>query len=80
MNMDTILLAAIAGLPATIAAIAALVQAAKTHKAVNSRMTELLEITRQAATDKATLAEKDAARMRRGEAAVQTALDESKKP
>lgn len=48
-------------LPATILAGAAFYQAWKAHKAVNSRMTELIEITRRDAT----LVEKDAERVRK---------------
>lgn len=77
MNWETVILAIVAGLPATIAAIAALIQASKaknqateTHRAVNSRMTELLEITRKQAGNEATLIEKNAESARKGEAAA----------
>lgn len=81
MNWDIIVPAIVAGLPTTIAAIAALIQASKahtqateTHKAVNSRMTELLELTRKQASDEATLVEKDAEHTRKGEAAAAIAM------
>ena len=70
MNWETIIISVIAATPATIAAAAAFIQAKKTHTAVNSRMTELLALTRQAAADDATLAEKRAEHLRKGEAAV----------
>jgi hypothetical protein len=49
-------------LPATIAAIAAFIQALKTHKSVNSRMDELLKAARAEARAEAAIAEKNAAR------------------
>lgn len=58
MNWETVTLAIITGLPPTILAAATLVQTIKTHKSVNGRMSELLEVTKEAAGDKATLAEK----------------------
>lgn len=42
-------------------------QARQTHNLVNSRMTELLEITKRSATDAATLAEKKAEKVRKDE-------------
>lgn len=80
MNWDLIIPAFLIAVPPTIAAIAGLIQAAKTHKAVNSRMTELLELTRRQAGDEATLAEKAASRARKGEAAIQTIADGEKAP
>lgn len=73
MDWAPIVLAAIAALPPTLVALAAYVQAIRTHTAVNSRMTELLEITKRQATDAATLAEKKAEQFRKGEAAVAVA-------
>lgn len=70
MNWEALLTAGVAALPATIAAVAALVQATKTHKAVNSRMTELLELTRRASRAEGTLEEKDAEQIRKGDAAI----------
>lgn len=77
MNWDAIILAGIAGAPATIAALAAFAQASKarakseeTHLAVNSRMDKMLELVTQGAADKATLAEKKAERTRKGDAAI----------
>lgn len=61
MNWDAIIIAAITSVPPTLVAAAAYLQASRTHKAVNSRMTELLEITKAAASSSATLAEKDRA-------------------
>lgn len=68
MNWDAIILAAIAGLPGTLVAAAAFLESRKTHKAVNSRMTELIRLARLEATDDATRAEKKAERVRRAEA------------
>lgn len=71
VEMQTVLLALIAALPATIAAFGAWLNAIKTqtqtvetHKAVNSRMDELLRLARGEAAAQATLAEKDAQAMR----------------
>jgi len=52
IDWTTVIVAAIATLPGIIFSI-------RTHKAVNSRMSELLEITRQNAASSATLAERD---------------------
>ena len=41
-------------------ALISLWQTVKTHKLVNSRMTEMIELTKEAATAEATLVEKDA--------------------
>lgn len=57
---DTVAVALFAATPPTLVAVAALVQAIRTHKAVNSRMDELLALTRKQATEEATLAEKGA--------------------
>lgn len=54
----------------TIAALAALWQAVKTHNAVNSRMDELLKLAKAESAAAATLAEKDAEHVRKGEAAI----------
>jgi len=43
IDWTTIITALIGGLPATIAAVAALIQTVRTHRQINSRMTELLE-------------------------------------
>lgn len=65
INWETIILAIITATPPTLVAAAALYQAIKaknktieTHEAVNSRMTELLEISKKASADAATLTEK----------------------
>lgn len=50
----------LAALPATIAAVAAWIQARDTHKAVNSRMDELLALAKKEASAQATLDEKAA--------------------
>ena len=63
-RFDIILIAVIAATPPTIVATASLIKATQTHDLVNSRMTELLEITKAEATSKATLAEKLAERQR----------------
>jgi len=60
-----IVVAVVVAVPPTVAASAALVQAYKTHKAVNSRITQLLELTKEAATHAATLAEKNAEALRK---------------
>ena len=49
MNWETITLAVIAGLPAFLVALAAFIQSLRTHKAVNSRMDEMLGIVKKAA-------------------------------
>lgn len=71
INWQIVLLAVITATPPTIVALGAFVQAKETHEAVNSRMTELLLITKKAATDAATLAEQAAEQRRQGEAAIQ---------
>lgn len=71
MNWETVIIAGFVALPPTIIAIAGLIQAARTHKAVNSRMTELLEITRKQAGDEATLAEKAVTEAKKGDAAIE---------
>lgn len=50
INWEIIILAVIAVVPSTLAALAAYRQASKTHSAVNSRMDELLRVTREQAT------------------------------
>ena len=70
MDWTVILIALITAVPPTLVAAAAYLQASKTHQAVNSRMTELLELTRIASGDAATLAEREAAHVRKGEAAA----------
>lgn len=65
MNWENIILALLASLPPTLVAIAAFRRQGTTHDLVNSRMTELLEVTRTNAANKATLVEKKAERVRR---------------
>lgn len=60
IDWQTVIIAGIAALPPTVVAAAAFVQALKTHKSVNSRMTELLEATKAQATAEATVAEQEA--------------------
>lgn len=67
IDWNIVFAAAIAAVPATIAAIAALVQASgaksqatETHKTVNSRMDQMLDLNRREATATATLTEKAA--------------------
>jgi len=79
MGWETVVLAAITAIPPSIVAAAAFYQAKKTHEAVNSRMTELLEISRKQAADDATLREKRAEHVRKGEAAV-AAVNGQKRP
>jgi len=57
-------------LPPTIAALAAYWKARSTHRAVNSRMDELLRLAREESAATATLKEKTAEMVRQGEAAV----------
>jgi hypothetical protein len=70
IDWQAVIIAGIAAVPATVAAIAAWRQTRTTHKAVNSRMSEMLELTRMAAGDRATLVEKTAERNRKGAAAL----------
>jgi len=77
IDWTTIILALITGLPATIAALAALWKSDQTHKVVNSRMEEMLRLTRADATSKATLAEQSAEQMRKGDAAINAAKKDS---
>lgn len=70
MNWDLLITACIAAVPATIAAGAAWQQSKKTEKAVDGRMEELLELARKEAAAVATLAEKEAEHLRKGEAAA----------
>ena len=76
MDWSAVIIQAITTIPATIFAYAAYVQSTRAHtetvktgKEVNSRMTEMLALN----TDAATLAEKTAEHVRKGEAAVATA-------
>ena len=71
MNIDlTIVLSAfVAALPATIAAIAALIQAVRTHKEVNSRMTQMLEMNKVEAAATAVVGEKQKQEVRKDAAA-----------
>ena len=71
MNWDTIIISGIVAIPPTIAAVAALHKATQTHDIVNSRMTEMLALTKKAATDAATLAEKGAQTIREADKVVQ---------
>lgn len=64
LGWKPIVLAIIAGVPATITSIGALWQATKTHQIVNSRMSEILELAKSSAVNKALLEEKTAERMR----------------
>jgi len=71
--ISPLLIAALAALPATIAAIASWRQSRATHLAVNSRMEELLALARKEATAQATLDEQAAERQRKGDAAIDRA-------
>ena len=59
INWTTVIVAGLAALPATLVGIAALMQSIKTHKAVNSRLTQLLELTETAARAEGTRVEKE---------------------
>jgi hypothetical protein len=59
INWTTVIVAALASLPATLAALATLRQGVKTHKAVNSRLTQLLALTEKAALAEGSRAEKE---------------------
>ena len=63
------IVALITSIPPTLFAFAAWRQSGKVHNLINSRMTELLEITKREAAANATLLEKTAERMRQGAAA-----------
>ncbi len=73
MNWDAIIIACVTAVPPTLVALAAFIQAMKTHKAVNSRMDELLNVARQAAHSQGTLEEKAAEQQRKGDAAIDRA-------
>jgi cytochrome c-type biogenesis protein CcmH/NrfF len=45
---DTVITALLVAIPATLVAIGTLIQTIRTHRAVNSRMEELLALTREA--------------------------------
>lgn len=64
IDWQTVIIAGIAAVPPTLMASAALWQAIKTHKSVNSRMDELLKAATEAARAEATIAEKSAAQGR----------------
>ncbi len=64
IDWQIVVIAGIAALPPTLLALATLVTALRTHKAVNSKMTELLEATKRQAAAEATLDEKAAPRAR----------------
>jgi len=57
-TLADVLLALIAAIPPTLVALAAFIQAKKTHLAVNSRMTELLTLTRESSEAKGVVREK----------------------
>lgn len=59
INWTTVIVAALASLPATLAALAALRQSRQTHLAVNSRLTQLLALTEKAALAEGTRTEKE---------------------
>jgi len=58
VDWSVVILAFLAAIPPSLVALAALVQAIRTHKAVNSRMTELLEVTKRAAAGDAVAEER----------------------
>ena len=60
MNWDAIILAIITGLPATLVAAATLIQSIRTHKAVNSRMTEMIDLTKTSSKAEGVVEEKAA--------------------
>lgn len=56
MNWDAI----ITGLPATLVAVATLIQSIRTHRVVNSRMTEMIGVTKTASKAEGVVEEKAA--------------------
>lgn len=71
MNWDIIIPVAIGAVPTTIVAIAALIQAIKTHSVVNHKMDEMLRIARAEGAAQGQLDEKAAAHLRKGDAAIE---------
>lgn len=74
LTWKAVVIAAIAAVPPTLAALAAFGRADSTHDLVNSRMTEMLTVVKAAATAEATLKEKATEKARQG-AAAETALE-----
>lgn len=70
MSPDRLIELLIAAAPPTLMAAAVYWKSSETHALINSRMTELLEIARKEAAAQATLDEKKAEHVRKGEAAV----------
>jgi len=64
ISWQTVILALIASLPPTIAAVAAIIQSVRTHQAVDGRLTQLLEETRKSSGQQATIVEKNAQQVR----------------
>ncbi len=60
IDWQTVIIAAIAAIPGALIGAAALIQAIRTHKAVNSRMDTLLKLATDKATAEATVAERGA--------------------
>lgn len=58
INWTVVLVAALAAIPPSLAALATYIKTNETHDLVNSRMTEMLTVVRQGSADAATLAEK----------------------
>jgi hypothetical protein len=71
MNWDIIVPATLIALPATIASIASLIQAMKTHSVVNHKMDEMLRLARAEGAAQGKLDEKADAHLRKGEAAIE---------
>ena len=70
INWQIVMLAIIAATPPTLVALAALWQAVETHRTVNSRMSEMLELTKTVATASAKAKEQEAQHIRDLEASV----------
>lgn len=70
MDYQPIVIATIVAVPPTLLGAAALVQASKTHGLVNSRMDQLLELTKRQSSDAATLNEKKAQSARESAVAI----------
>jgi len=79
INWQIVMLAIIAALPPTLVALAALWQAIETHRTVNSRMSEMLELTKTVATASAKAKEQEAQHIRDLESSVRD-LTNAKNP
>jgi len=80
INWQIILLAIIAATPPTLVAAAALWQAVETHRTVNSRMSEMLELTKTVAAASAKAKEQEAQHIRDLEFSIKALTDKKEKP